>query len=143
MNSRILLATYCLQLLLAWSAGAMAQQPVDPDFTYEFVYDGDGVVSNGFISLRFDAQGRLYASEKQGRLLRFSPDGDGGFNAPVVVLDISAMVITGSERGLLGLELDPDFLSNRFFYLLYTSNSDQRVERALEPQNLLDSRRPE
>ena len=56
-------------------------------------------------------------------------DGAGGFDAPVVVLDLTANVNAGGERGLLGLELDPDFSSNRFFYLLYSTDTDQRIVR--------------
>lgn len=110
--------------ILSFNAWAQPQL-VNNDFSYQSVISGYG----SFISLRFDAQGYLYAAEKQGRLLRFSPDGVGGFNTGVVVLDIVDEVTSDSERGLLGLELDPDFLNNRLFYLLFSTSLDQRVMR--------------
>ncbi len=38
-------------------------------------------------------------------------------------LDISGLLDTGGEGGLLGITFDPNFSSNRFFYLNYTSGS--------------------
>ena len=47
-------------------------------------------------------------------------------------LDINSLVDIGGERGLLGLAFDPNFASNRFFYVLYsdkTTNHDSIVAR--------------
>jgi hypothetical protein len=38
-------------------------------------------------------------------------------------------VDTDGETGMTGLALDPDFINNRFIYLLYATPSDQRISR--------------
>lgn len=49
-------------------------------------------------------------------------------NQHTVFLDIA--VSTQNERGLLGLAFDPDYATNRYFYVYYTDPSgDSRVER--------------
>ena len=50
---------------------------------------------------------RLLLAEKQGRVLVFEPDGNGGFRAPTVLLDIRDRVRTSSESGLLGMAVSP------------------------------------
>jgi glucose/arabinose dehydrogenase len=45
-------------------------------------------------------------------------------------LDITSVVLSGGERGLLSVAFDPAYASNGFFYLNYTDRSgDTRVER--------------
>jgi PKD repeat protein len=53
----------------------------------------------------------------------------GDFLPPSVVLDITSDVNADAERGLLGLALDPDFTNNRYAYLFYSTNIDQRLVR--------------
>ena len=43
-----------------------------------------------------------------------------GVQYPNPFLDIDARVLSGGERGLLGLAFDPDFKNNRFIYVNYT-----------------------
>jgi len=45
-----------------------------------------------------------------------------GSLVPTAFLNISSRLSTGSERGLLGMALDPDFANNGRFYLNYTTN---------------------
>jgi glucose/arabinose dehydrogenase len=101
-----------------------AQVPVDARFVLETVASGAGAVC-----LEIDAAGVLYVCEKRGRLLRLVPNGSGGYAAPVVVLDIRGEVDAGVEGGLLGLALAPDFATSRQLYALFTTASDQRIER--------------
>ena len=42
-------------------------------------------------------------------------------------LDISSLISTGSERGLLGLAFHPNYLTNGKFYLNYTNNGGDTV----------------
>lgn len=47
-----------------------------------------------------------------------------------VFLDLSALVLSGGERGLLGLAFDPDYASNGHFFVNYTDiNGDTVVAR--------------
>lgn len=98
--------------------------PVDGNFTTDVINSGAGKTK-----IEFDHAGRLYLTEKRGRLLRLAPNGSGGFQSPVVMLDIQSEVDFESEGGLLGMALDPDFANNRFIYLFFTTTSDQRLVR--------------
>lgn len=111
--------------VFATPSPARAQVAVsDPSFVVEVLNTGAGT-----ISIEFDASGRMYVAEKQGRLLLFAPNGSGGFSAPIVVADLRATVAADQESGLLGMALDPSFASNRFIYLFYTTAADQRLTR--------------
>lgn len=57
---------------------------------------------------------------------------DDGATLPVPFLDIAAKVSSGGERGLLSLAFDPNFASNRRFFVNYTDvDGHTRVERYL------------
>ena len=69
--------------------------------------------------------GRLLVVEKTGTI-RFLEDGKPG----AVFLDISGEVSDGNEQGLLGLALDPDFVTSGAFYVNYTDRGgDTRIVR--------------
>ncbi|MDB6079173.1 MAG: hypothetical protein JWO82_2920, partial [Akkermansiaceae bacterium] len=53
----------------------------------------------------------------------------GAFKSPVIFADISAQVNTDAERGLLGLTLDPDFVHNRNLYIMFSTSTDQKIQR--------------
>ena len=60
---------------------------------------------------------RLFLVEQRGTIKIL----DRGTNALIgVFLDLSALVSTGSEQGLLGLAFDPHYATNRRFYVSYT-----------------------
>ncbi|MFB6302632.1 MAG: sorbosone dehydrogenase family protein [Haloferacaceae archaeon] len=61
--------------------------------------------------------GTRYVADRPGRILRL----DGG--AVETALDLADAVMTGGERGLLGLALHPDFGSNGRLYVRYSSAS--------------------
>lgn len=111
-------------LLLAGSCAGVSQTVSDPNFDHDFLYFG-----NGITAMQFDAQGRLWATEKQGRLVRFEDDGMGGLSGPDVLLDITSLVNSALERGIVGFVLDPDFASNGFLYFQYSTATDQRIAR--------------
>lgn len=113
-------------LVLALMTTAVWAQPVfvDSHYTADFIYAG-----NGMTVIDLDQQNRLFAGEKQGRILVFQPDGSGGFLAPTVFADLTSAVDDRDESGLLGMALDPQFLSNRHIFLFYTTNTDQRLVR--------------
>ena len=117
MITRILLLA---ALLVASTSGAQTVNA--PGFAYELTYFGAGIVS-----IDFGPDGRLYATEKRGRLVRFSSADD--FETPEVLLDLRTQVNAVLERGLLGLALDPQFTANRYIYLFYSTDTDQRLVR--------------
>lgn len=69
---------------------------------------------------------RLFVVEQAGRILLL--EGDSVRNVPF--LDISDRVVSGGERGLLGLAFHPTYATNGFLYVNYTgAGGETRVER--------------
>jgi len=66
---------------------------------------------------------RLFVVEQIGRI-RIVEDGR---VRPVPFLDISSLVTSGGERGLLGLAFHPDYASNGFFYVNYIDRAGDTV----------------
>lgn len=67
-------------------------------------------------ALAFALDGRLFITDRSGRVLVREPGGTDVAEA----LNIRAKVCFNSERGLLGIALDPDFATNSYLYLFYT-----------------------
>lgn len=59
---------------------------------------------------------RLFVLERDGRIHIL----ENGVPLPTPLLDINERVLSQEEGGLLSMAFDPNFASNRFFYLLYT-----------------------
>ena len=72
-----------------------------------------------------DGSGRLFIVELGGtvRILRRS-----GELVAAPFLDVSAAVLAGGERGLLGLAFHPQYATNRRFYVFYTRQPDGAVQ---------------
>jgi glucose/arabinose dehydrogenase len=68
-------------------------------------------------SVRFSPDGRVFVAEKSGLIEVFDGLGD---TTPTVFADLRTKVHNYWDRGLLGLELDPDFPAKPFVYVLYT-----------------------
>ena len=77
-----------------------------------------------------NGSGRLYVVLQEGRIVWFDPASQAV--EPEVFLDIRGRVISGGERGLLGLAIDPEYGSNGHFYVNYTTQSDTVVARYTE-----------
>src|SRR5918998_3309544 len=85
-------------------------------------------------SLRSGFEDRLVASVDGPTALAFVPDGrmlvasqpgqlrlhEGSELLPTPALDLSGRVCSNSERGLLGVAVDPNFAANRYVYVYYT-----------------------
>ena len=69
-------------------------------------------------ALAFTPDGRLLITTQPGRLRVVS----GGALLPTPALDLNSRLCTNSERGLLGVAVDPAFATNRHIYLFYTFN---------------------
>jgi len=67
-----------------------------------------------------DGSGRLFIVEKQGRV-RVVRDGQ---VSPTPFLDLSNLISTSGERGLLGLAFHPHFAINGYFFVFYTRAVD-------------------
>lgn len=79
-----------------------------------------------FVTGAGDGSGRLFVAEKTGRIWIVRE----GQKSAEPYLDISELVSTNSERGLLGLAFAPDFARSGRFYIDYTdSNGDTVVSR--------------
>jgi glucose/arabinose dehydrogenase len=97
----------------------------------------DGLVlTNAFPSLSFkkpvdfqnanDGSNRLFVVEKSGKIHVFNNTRDA--NETLIFLDISHLVSEeGNEMGLLGLAFHPQFASNGYFFVDYTTNSPRRT----------------
>ncbi len=68
--------------------------------------------------LAFTPDGRLLITTQTGRLRVVQ----NGALVQEPALDLSDRLCTNSERGLLGVAVDPEFSSNRYIYLYYTFN---------------------
>jgi uncharacterized repeat protein (TIGR03806 family) len=61
----------------------------------------------------------MYAITKSGLVYQFPNSQSADGSQMKTVLDISSKTLTDGEQGLLGLAFDPQFASNKFFYLYY------------------------
>jgi glucose/arabinose dehydrogenase len=66
-------------------------------------------------ALAFTPDGRLLITQRGGQLRVFK---NGLVATPAI--NLSSKICTNSERGLLGVAVDPDFASNNYIYLFYT-----------------------
>lgn len=69
---------------------------------------------NGVNGITFDANGRMYAWEKEGRVHIRNTDGSWS-----LLMDISEEIDPVGDHGLKGFALDPNFLTNGYFYMMY------------------------
>ena len=70
-----------------------------------------------------DGSGRLFITEQGGRILIY----DGSGVLPVPFLDVSALLLTSGERGLLSVAFHPNYASNGYFYVNYTNTGGHTV----------------
>ena len=79
---------------------------------------------------------------QQGGLIRIF-DVVGGSLLTIPFLNISSLLSTGGERGLLGMAFDPQYAVNRQFYIFYTNTAGNiviaRYLRNIKDPNLADS----
>ena len=101
-----------------------AQGTPAPAISFEQIFDGldrpvDYIDAN-------DGSGRFFIVEQGGRVLI----SNGGELLQTPFLDISAMVSTGNEQGLLSIALDPGFTDNGRVFVSYTDTAgDSQIVR--------------
>src|SRR5690349_19046764 len=84
------------------------------NFQIEPVVSGINVPS----AVRFSDDGRMFVAERAGRILEYDSVAD---RYPTVVTDLTRLVTTMWDRGLLSIELDPHFSSGRpYLYALFS-----------------------
>ena len=110
MNRFIIAALLLATWLIRWSAAAAA---LPTGFT-------ESVVAAGITSpttMQFAPDGRLFVCQKDGKL-RVIKNG-------LLLADpmVSLPVDPFNERGLLGIDFDPGFITNNFFYVYYTATN--------------------
>jgi glucose/arabinose dehydrogenase len=67
--------------------------------------------------VQFAPDGRVFVGQKGGVVLEYDSLSD---PTATVVVDLSTNVYDYGDRGLLGMALDPEFLTNPYVYVLYT-----------------------
>ena len=72
----------------------------------------------GPTALALTPDGRMLVTTQGGRLRIVQNES----LLPTPALDLTGRICSTSERGLLGVAVDPDFTTNRFVYLYYTHN---------------------
>jgi glucose/arabinose dehydrogenase len=100
--------------LLGTAATAGAQTAIDLDLIV------DGLEQPVFVGHAGDGSGRLFVLEQPGRIRILT---DGALLARPF-LDLTSQVLSGGERGLLGLAFHPAFASNGRFFVNYTREPD-------------------
>ncbi|MCX7552210.1 PQQ-dependent sugar dehydrogenase [Xanthomarina sp. F2636L] len=86
-----------------------------------------GIYASGFtnpLSIKNAGDNRLFVVERGGLIKIVNTDGSVN-NTPF--LDIDSRVLSGGERGLLGLAFHPQYASNGFFFVNYTDNNGDTV----------------
>ncbi len=124
------LAGMLLLLIFVFIFAAPASRGQTAEVTTETV--ASGLV--GPWALAFAPDGRLFLTEQPGRLRVIDAS---GLRADPV-LDLTS-IVPGGEAGMLGLAVDPNFLSNHFLYVFHSYNTPtgikNRVIRLLENNN--------
>jgi PKD repeat protein len=88
---------------------------VPPGFAETVIPGPLGGSWNGAVGITFDATGRMFVWERDGRVW-FKDPNDASFT---LLLDISEEVGAWWDHGFLGFALDPNFRLNGYIYLLY------------------------
>ncbi len=82
-----------------------------------------GLSSPTFVTNARDGSDRLFIVEQAGIIKVLRP----GQSTPAVFLNLTAKVLSGGERGLLGLTFHPQFAANGRFIVSYTRKPDGAV----------------
>lgn len=93
-------------------------------YSQEIVLDEVATGFNSPIEIVHAGDSRLFVAQ-QGGLIRIM-NTDGSIN-PTPFMDISSLISTGGERGLLGLVFHPDYDTNGIFFINYTNTAGNTV----------------
>jgi len=109
-----------------------ADAQVDPDYV---------LISNGWVDPvalenAGDGSGRLFVVEKQGLIWILSDPATGAYLS-VPFLDIKSKVTNGGEKGLLGMAFHPEFPSQPYFYVNYTTTLSGQLHTRIERYSVI------
>ncbi len=96
------------------------------DLALEVVIDNNGGIARPMVVTHAgDGSGRLFIAGRAGQI--WIKPAASQTVLPTPFLDISALISDIDENGLLGLAFDPDYQTNRRFYVSYTDNDSDSV----------------
>ncbi len=107
------LALILLTLSCSAQTGSYAVVPAFPDI---FVGQPTDIRSAG------DGTDRLFVADKTGKIYVF--ENDPAVTSTKTFLDLTSVVITPSEMGLLGIDFHPNYSENGYFYVNYNARED-------------------
>jgi glucose/arabinose dehydrogenase len=110
------LQTAAAATVLALAASAAPATAFDPNATLVLTPIASGLSSPVLVTHAGDGSGRLFVVEQTGRIKVIK----GGVVLGAPLLNLSASISTGGERGLLGLAFHPQFSTNGKFYVNFT-----------------------
>ena len=103
-------------LILAFTSFIMASQTITiQSFATGF---------SGAVEITHAADSRLFVVQKGGLIKILNSDGTINL-APF--LNVSSLISSGGERGLLGLAFHPNYTTNGYFFVNYTNTSGNTV----------------
>jgi glucose/arabinose dehydrogenase len=85
-----------------------------------------GLSSPLLVTNAHDGSNRLFILQRGGTIMVLQP----GSSSPTTFLDITSRVLSGGERGLLGLAFHPEYETNRRFFVNYTRQTDGALQIA-------------
>lgn len=96
------------------------QQSTDSVATLQLQPFLSGLSSPLYLTNAKDGTNRLFIVEQGGIIKVLQP----GSTTPTIFLNITSRVLSGGERGLLGLAFHPQYETNRRFFVNYTRQTD-------------------
>ncbi len=118
MRKKIILFVIVLLLTLpAYKSNTAAAQSIPLNIKFESVVTG--LDNPLYVTHAGDGSGRIFIVQNNGKILVYK---NGQLNA-APFLDMSAVITSGGERGLLGLAFDPNYKTSGAFYVYYNNKS--------------------
>jgi glucose/arabinose dehydrogenase len=104
----------------AWAVASLAcAHPAAAQSIALSPYATSGISNPVGLAVPSDGTGRLFIVQQGGRIAIH----DGAQVLPTPFLDITALVLSGGEQGLLGMSFHPDYPATPFFFVNYTCRS--------------------
>lgn len=118
----VIIAALCpfTRAVMSEAHSLKGQEPAPGQFEIELETVLSGLTNPVYVTVAHDESNRLFIVEQSGRIMVLQP----GASTPTVFLDITSRVLSGGERGLLGLAFHPQFRANGRFFVDYTRAPD-------------------